>query len=112
MKSFFEFIAEETLDIHQLAAKHGLKVKNKGKAIHDFNYTNEIADDFKQNGHHLNWNQKKNHFDVTSTHDKEAQEKEDAARSDRKQLGFSSTGKRRTQTNVGGGHSANGIKKA
>lgn len=109
MKSFAEFISEST--VHELAAKHGLKVKNNGKAIHDFDYNDEIGNEFKQHGYTLNWNSKKNHFDVSSDKDKEEQRKKEEAERDRKERGFSSTGKRRTQTNVGGGHSVTGIKK-
>lgn len=109
MKTLTKFVSEST--VHELASKHGLTVKDNGKAIHDFNYNDEIGDEFKQHGYTLNWNPKKNHFDVISDRDKEEQRKKEEIEYDRKVRGFNSTGKRRTQMNIGGGYSVNGIKK-
>jgi len=98
--------------VHELAAKHGLKVKDKsGKAIHDFAYSDHIANDFKKHGYELHYNNKKNHFDVISDEDKQKRAEKDKIEADRRAHNFSSSGKRRTVSNVNGGHHVTGIKK-
>lgn len=115
MISFKEYIghlneSDSHLSVHDLAAKHGLVLKKGGKSIEDFPYTKEIGDEFKKHGHELNFNSKKGHFDVSSSDDRDvAKRKEDMERA-RLSTGFSKDGKRRTQQNVGGGHSVNGLK--
>ena len=101
----------ESLTVKELAAKHGLTVKAAGKAIADFAYNDEIANDFKANGFELRFNSKKNHFDVISDDAKTASEKDAQLRAARVAAGFNASGTARTTANVGGGHSVNGIKK-
>ena len=103
-------VLEENLSLQALAAKYNLKLKQNGKAIEEFEFNSQIEKDFAENGFMLNFNNKKNHFDVIS--DKSAAEaaKKQELIAARKEQGFNASGTRRTFANVGGGHSVNGIK--
>jgi hypothetical protein len=104
-------LLEEKLSLAELVAKHKLTLKPSGKAIEDFAFTDAIGKEFAENGFELNYNNKKNHFDITT--DKQAQDfaKKQEMIDARKSSGFNAAGTRRTSANVGGGHSVNGIKK-
>jgi hypothetical protein len=97
--------------LKSLVDKHKLKLKPNGKAIEDFNYTDVIGNEFKEAGYELNYNNKKNHFDITSNVEAKAKEQKQKIIDARRASGFNDSGTARTSANVGGGHSVNGIKK-
>jgi hypothetical protein len=88
--------------LKSLVDKHNLKLKPNGKAVEDFNYTEDIGKEFKEAGYELNYNSKKNHFDITSNTDAKAKEQKQKMIDARRASGFNDSGTARTSANVGG----------